>query len=49
LKEKREELEGLIEGKLSFLPSYKFKLNVRGAYDYQEGKRIPSHTDRVLY
>lgn len=36
------------EPKLNFLPSYKFTPKTNN-YDFQEGKRVPSHTDRILY
>lgn len=41
-------LEGLKEYKISFLPSYKF-IQFTSEYDYKEGKRIPSYTDRIVY
>lgn len=38
----------LKEEKIDFLPSYRFYIGSK-EYDYAEGKRVPSWTDRVLY
>ena len=38
----------IFEPELNFLPSYKFTPGT-SEYDYQEGKRVPSHTDRILF
>ena len=36
------------EHQISFLPSYKYNPGT-SQFDFQDGKRIPSHTDRILY
>ena len=42
------EFNYLEEAKIDFLPTYKFKPGTN-SYDYWDGKRIPSFTDRMLY
>ncbi len=46
--EEKDDFKEVKEYKLEFLPSYKFNQKT-GEYDLYKGKRIPSHTDRVLY
>ena len=41
-------IKGYIENPIEFLPSYKWKKN-DDVYNFQEGKRIPSWTDRIIY
>ena len=38
----------LSEEKINFLPSYKYSVGTN-KYNYSEGKRVPSHTDRILF
>ena len=40
--------KNFFESEIFFLPSYKFTTGTK-KYDFMEGKRIPSHTDRILF
>lgn len=44
---KEKEFSHIFEEKITFLPTYKFQQG-KHEYNYSEGKRIPSHTDRIL-
>ncbi len=44
----KEDFKEIKEEKIEFLPSYKFFPGTN-KYNLREGKRVPSHTDRVLY
>jgi hypothetical protein len=43
-----KEIPELNEGKITFIPTYKFDLN-SDVYDTSEKQRVPAYTDRVLY
>lgn len=43
-----DNFHNLLEGKINFLPSYKFELDT-GEYDLDHPKKKPSWTDRILY
>lgn len=48
VKQETNLINGYIENPIEFLPSYKWQKN-DDVYDFKEGKRIPSWTDRIIY
>ncbi|EPE08612.1 phosphatase family protein [Ophiostoma piceae UAMH 11346] len=49
IKERRAFNEGWQEGRITFLPSYKYDVGTVGLFDSSEKRRAPSWCDRILY
>ncbi|OAA56544.1 phosphatase family protein [Niveomyces insectorum RCEF 264] len=49
MKERKVFYEGWREGRITFLPSYKYDVGTIGLFDSSEKQRAPSWCDRILY